>query len=88
MPFLDTSASRSNFVPTSSLFFSPIQTMAGLSAVNRGGMTVTVKKQLEVSPPESVAVQITSVVLFAKTEPVGGEQATETPEQLSIAVTL
>ena len=32
-PFVNTSARRSNFVPTSSLFFSPTHRLAGASTV-------------------------------------------------------
>lgn len=41
-PFLSTSASRSNLVPTSSLFLSPIQTLAGPRSERPTELTVTV----------------------------------------------
>ena len=54
-----TSASRSKFVPTSSLFFKPIQALAGDSDTTL--LTVTVKVQLSV-PKSFVAVAVTVVV--------------------------
>jgi len=48
--------------------------------------TDTVKLQLAVLPLASVAVQVTVVVPTAKQVPDGGEQATVTPGQLSLAV--
>lgn len=44
---------------------------------------VTVNEQFAVAPPASVAIQVTVVVPIAKFEPVGGEQTTLVPGQLS-----
>src|SRR6185369_16502240 len=84
-PFLSTSASRSNFVPTSSLFLSPIQTLAGLSAVKFAAeFTVTVNWQVAWLFEVSVAVHVTVVVPTGKLDPDGGTQATVWPGQLSL----
>ena len=58
------------------------QVMLGFSV----SLTVTVKLQLVVLLDESVAVQMTVLVPFAKVEPLVGVQATLTPRQLSLAV--
>ena len=58
------------------------QVMLGFSV----SLTVTVKLQLVVLLDESVAVQTTLLVPFAKIEPLDGMQATPTPGQLSLAV--
>ena len=48
--------------------------------------TVTVKVQEAVRPLVSVAVHVTVLTPPGKVEPLGGEQAAVTPEQLSEAV--
>lgn len=50
--------------------------------------TVTVKLHIAVLPDASVAVAVTVVVPFGKTEPDGGLDTTLTPGQLSDAVTV
>ena len=50
--------------------------------------TVTVKEQVDVRPPVSVAVDVTVVVPFGKVAPEGGLLTTCTPGQLSLDVTL
>jgi hypothetical protein len=47
----------------------------------KGGLTVTVKSQLAVSPHESVARQDTVVVPIGKVEPLGGSQVMLAPLQ-------
>ena len=49
--------------------------------------TVTVKVHIEMLPDESVAVEVTVVVPFGKLDPDAGALTTETPGQLSVAVT-
>jgi hypothetical protein len=52
-------------------------------------LTVTLKPQVPVFPDESVELQLTGVVPFTKTEPLGGVQVrTVAPSQLSLAVGL
>ena len=58
------------------------QVMLGFSV----SLTVTVKLQLVLLLDESVAVQVTVLVPFAKLDPLIGVQATLTPAQLSVAV--
>ena len=48
-------------------------------------LTVTVNAQLSVLLESSVAEHVTVVVPFTKAVPDAGEQATVTPEQLSVA---
>src|SRR2546426_2654465 len=48
--------------------------------------TVTVNEHIDVSPPASVAVHVTSVAPFWKVEPDGGLQTSRTPGQLSVAI--
>ena len=47
--------------------------------------TVTMKLQFAVCPDVSVAVQLTVVAPIGNADPEGGEQATVTPGQLSLA---
>jgi hypothetical protein len=54
------------------------------SSLMQTSQTVTLKLQLAVAPPESVAVQLTMVVPSGKLKPDGGEQTTVTPGQLSV----
>ena len=49
-------------------------------------LILTVKLQLVVLLEESVAVQMTVLMPFAKVEPLVGVQATLTPRQLSLAI--
>ena len=49
--------------------------------------TVTVNVQVAELPDASVAVEVTVVVPFGKTEPDAGPLTTVTPGQLSAAVT-
>jgi hypothetical protein len=58
------------------------QVMIGFSV----SLTVTVNVQLAVLPAASVAVLVTVVVPFGKTEPDGGLLTMVTSEQLSVAV--
>src|SRR5947209_10183707 len=60
------------------------QVMLGFSV----SLTVTVKLQLVVLLDESVAVQMTVLVPFAKVEPLDGMQTTPTPGQSSLAVSV
>ena len=78
-------------VPSSSLLFNPIQTLAGLNAVRFAqGITVTVNEHVAsgLSGLLSEAVHVTVVVPTGKQVPDGGEQLTVALPQLSVAVGL
>ena len=51
-------------------------------------LTVTVKVQVAVAPPESVAMQVTLVVPAGNRLPDAGEQTTVVPGQLSVTTGL
>jgi len=79
-PFLNTSASRSNLVPTSSLVLSPTQTLAEL--VVPCCETVTVNEH-STSPPTE---QNTVVAPVGKKEPDGGLQTGGSVPQFPVVV--
>jgi len=58
--------------------------LAGHVIRGAGLLTVTVNAQVAVAPPLSLATQVTVVVPLAKFEPLGGEQTTLVPAQLSV----